>query len=137
MVEAIGDLNEIKGLEHLYEALTDKEEIVRGYAAEGIGKIGKAASIPILEKYLKYETSSLSKLGFFVGLGERKYLRLMLDLLKDPSYRVRCAVANSVVDLLNQENVYLIKQSLLFALKNEQTDAACSSLQGALEEINS
>ncbi|WP_445670115.1 hypothetical protein [Peribacillus sp. FSL M8-0224] len=61
----------------------------------------------------------------------------MLDLLKDPSYRVRCAVANSVVDLLNQENVNLIKQSLLSALKNEQTDAARSSLQGALGEINS
>jgi HEAT repeat protein len=140
VVEAIGDLNEIKGLEHLYEALTDKEEIVRGYAAEGIGKIGKAASIPILEKHLKYETSSLSKLGFFVGLyllGERKYLTLMLALLKDPSYRVRCAVANSVVDLLNQENVNLIKQSLLSALNNEQTNAARSSLQGALEEINS
>ncbi|WP_289324557.1 hypothetical protein [Peribacillus sp. ACCC06369] len=41
------------------------------------------------------------------------------------------------MDLLDQENANLIKKSLLSALKNEQTDAARSSLQGALEELNS
>lgn len=139
-VEAIVDLGDTRGVEYLVKALADEEEIIRSYAAEGLGIIGTEASKPMLEKYLSYETSSLAKRGFFVGLyllGEKKYLKSILDLLKDPDYRVRCAVANTVVDLINQENEYIVKQSLQSALQNEQTNAARSSIQGALEEINS
>ncbi|WP_042355191.1 HEAT repeat domain-containing protein [Bacillus rubiinfantis] len=139
-VEVIVNLKDIKGIEHLCNALTDTDEIVRSYAAEGIGKIGTKTYIPILEKYLSREKSNLSKLGFFLGLyllGEKKYLNSILALLENRSYRVRCAVANSVVDLVNQENIKQIKERLLSALKNERTNAAHSTLEGALEEINS
>ena len=138
VVQLLVEMGYPDGLEYLIKALADNEELVRSYAAEGIGKLGSTASIPLLELNLLCETSTLAKLGFLVGLyllGEEKYLIQILDLLEDPSYKVRCAVANTVVDLVNEENRNLIKQSLLLALKNEETNAARSSMEGAINEL--
>jgi HEAT repeat protein len=138
-VETLGNLGYKEGIDFLFKALLDSDEIVRSYAAESLGKIGTIDLIPDLEKLLQDEKSSISKLGFYLALyhlGVKKYLHLILKLLNDPSYRVRCAVANSLGILTDKDNINHIKENLLFALKQEKTVAARTSLRRALEEIN-
>lgn len=139
-VEALGEMRNSRGKQHLMNALTDVEEIVRREAAEGLGELGDASAVPVLQAFLQKETSSTSKVGFYVGLyllGAEFHLKSLLNLLKDPSYRVRCSIANCVLDLVNEENKKLIIKALDAALRRETTVAARSTLQSALEELNS
>lgn len=139
-VEALGEMRDYRGKQHLIDALTDVEEIVRREAAEGLGELGDASAIPVLQAFLRNETSSTAKVGFYVGLyllGAEFRLISLLNLLKDPSYQVRCSVANCVLDLVDKENKKLIIKSLNAALIRETTVAARSTLQSALEELNS
>lgn len=139
-VEALGNLRDIRGEENLIDALSDQNEIVRRNAAEGLGKLGDASAIPILQAFLQNETSSAAKVGFYVGLyllGAEFRLKSLLNLLKDPSYQVRCSVANIVLDLVDEENKKLIIKALNAALRRETTVAASSTLQSALEELSS
>lgn len=139
-VEALGEMRDRRGKQHLMDALTDVEEIVRREAAEGLGKLGDASAVPVLQAFLQKETSSAAKVGFYVGLhllGAEFHLKSLLNLLKDPSYRVRCSISNCVLDLVNEENKKLIIKALDAALRRETTVAARSTLQSALEELNS
>lgn len=139
-VEALGEMRDSRGKQHLIDALTDVEEIVRREAAEGLGELGDASVIPVLQAFLQNETSSTAKVGFYVGLyllGAEFRLKSLLNLLKDPSYRVRCSVANCVLDLVDEENKMLIIKALNAALIRETTVAARSTLQSALEELSS
>lgn len=139
-VEALGEMRDCRGKQHLIDALTDAEEIVRREAAEGLGELGDVSAIPILQSFLQNETSSTAKVGFYVGLyllGAEFRLKSLLNLLKDPSYQVRCSVANCVLDLVDEENEKLIIKALNAALRRETTVAARSTLQSALEELSS
>ncbi|WP_211654934.1 HEAT repeat domain-containing protein [Planococcus alpniumensis] len=139
-VEALGEMRDNGGKQHLIDALTDVEEIVRREAAEGLGKLGDASAVPVLEAFLQNETSNTAKVGFYVGLyllGAEFRLISLLNLLKDPSYQVRCSVANCVLDLVDKENEKLIIKTLNAALIRETTIAARFTLQSALEELNS
>lgn len=139
-VETLGEMRDSRGRQHLVDALTDEDEIVRREAAEGLGKLGDASAIPVLQAFLQNETSSTAKVGFYVGLyllGAEFRLMSLLNLLKDPSYQVRCSVANRVLDLVDKENEKLIIKSLNAAFIRETTVAARSTLQSALEELGS
>lgn len=139
-VEALGEMRDSRGKQHLIDALTDEEEIVRREAAEGLDELGDVSAIPVLQDFLQNETSSTAKVGFYVGLyllGAEFRLKSLLNLLKDPSYQVRCSVANIVLDLVDEENENLIKKALNAALRRETTVAARSSLQSALDELSS
>lgn len=139
-VEVLGSLKDMRGEEHLIDALTDENEIVRRNAAEELGMLGSNRALSVLQTYLQNESSTTAKVGFYVGLyhlGSKIHLMSLLNLLNDPSYEVRCAVANNVVDLVDQENKRLIERALQVALRREPTIAARSTLQSALNEISS
>ncbi|WP_167549931.1 HEAT repeat domain-containing protein [Planococcus rifietoensis] len=139
-VEALGEMRDSRAKQHLIDALTDVEGIVRREAAEGLGKLGDASAVPVLQAFLQNETSSTVKVGFYAGLyllGAEFRLKSLLNLLKDPSYQVRCSVANCVLNLVDEENKKLIIKALGAALRRETTVAARSTLHSALEELNS
>ncbi|WP_238323478.1 HEAT repeat domain-containing protein [Planococcus antarcticus] len=139
-IKGLGELRDIRAERYLIESLVDEEEIVRRDAAEGLGKIGATTAIPVLQTQLQQETSSLAKVGFYTGLyllGSKMHLKSLLNLLSDPSYVVRCAVANSVAILADHENEKGIKKALQVALRREPTIAAQSTLQRVLDELSS
>ncbi len=139
-VEALSNLRDIEAGKFLLEALLDEEEIVRREAAIGLGKLEDSSLAPLLQEYLQQEKSNTARVGFYIGLyllGSKLHLNPLLNLLKDSSYQVRCAVANSVLDLVDQENRRVIEKYLIEALKKEQTFAARSTLQNVLDELSS
>lgn len=139
-VEGLGELRDARAEKYLVRSLRDEEEIVRRDAAAGLGKIRAATAIPVLQKQLQQEKSSLAKVGIYTGLymlGSQIHLQSLLNLLSDPSYVVRCAVANTVVTLADSENKKSIKKALKAALRRESTFAGQSTLQEVLAELNS
>ncbi|MBT2570749.1 HEAT repeat domain-containing protein [Planococcus sp. ISL-110] len=139
-IEGLGELRDARAEKYLVDSLIDEEEIVRRDAAEGLGKIGAVSAISTLQNHLQQETSSLAKVGFYTGLyllGSKMHLKSLLNLLKDPSYVVRCAVANSAAVLADHENEKGIKKALQAALRREPTIAAQSTFQRVLDELSS
>lgn len=139
-VEGLGELRDARAEKYLVRSLSDEEEIIRRDAAAGLGKIGVQTAIPVLQKHLQQEKSSLAKVGIYNGLyllGSQIHLQSLLNLLSDPSYVVRCAVANTVVTLADQENEKSIKKALKVALRKESTIAVQSTIQEVLDELNS
>ncbi|WP_142829652.1 HEAT repeat domain-containing protein [Planococcus soli] len=139
-VEGLGELKDARAEKYLVRSLRDEEEIIRRDAAAGLGKIGAATAILVLQKQLQQEKSSLAKVGIYTGLyllGSQIHLQSLLNLLSDPSYLVRCAVANTVVTIADQENEKVIKKALKAALRREFTIAGQSTLQEVLDELNS
>ncbi|WP_167527229.1 HEAT repeat domain-containing protein [Paenibacillus cellulositrophicus] len=136
--EVLGYIGYKKAVPYLCNALSDKNELVRAYAAEALGKLGDTSLISILKNQLQVENRNVARLGFYIGLfllGE-KHLDSILEMLKCKSYRVRSAVANSLVTLVNEENFHKIKDSLEKAYRKEKVIAVSSSLQAALSELN-
>lgn len=137
-IEVLSEMRDTKAKKHLIEALSDADDIVRREAAEGLGKLGDSSLIPILQEFLQKEVSSAAKVGFYFGLyllGARFQLKSLLNLLEDPCYQVRIAVANSLGDLFDEENEKQIKKSLNTALTKETTLAARSALKSVIEEL--
>ncbi|MBJ9992380.1 MULTISPECIES: HEAT repeat domain-containing protein [Paenibacillus] len=137
--EVLGYIGYKKAVPYLCNALSDKNELVRAYAAEALGKLGDTSLISILKNQLQVENRNAARLGFYIGLfllGEKHFLDSILEMLKCKSYRVRSAVANSLVTLVNEENFHKIKDSLEKAYRKEKVIAVSSSLQAALSELN-
>ena len=58
---ALGNLGDPAFVSDLAVAMNDPEELVRGYAAWALGKIGGRSAKQILEVYLSMETSEICK----------------------------------------------------------------------------
>lgn len=136
--ESLGLLKSSKSIPSLVKSLSDKSELVRSYAAASLGEIGDKNIIYTLKEKLKQEKRNAARLGYYYGLyllGEKEYLNNIIKLLKTKSYKVRSSSVNSLVNMVNKENVLLIKNELNKALITEQTIAVKSSIQAALSEI--
>lgn len=135
-IEFVGEHRCYRALPYLKEALRDEKALVRCYAAEAVGILGGNQSlVPLLEEGLKNEKRNIARLGFYLGLyqlNQLDYLGSILNLLKAKSYKVRCATANSLVNLATEENYDLIIEKLKAALAKETTVAARSSMQNAI-----
>lgn len=137
-IEVIGNHKYKQAIPFLKQVLSDKSALVRGTAAEILGKLGNKDIAQILEDGLRKETRNSARLGFYLGLywlGDKTYLDSILSMLKAKSYRVRSATANSLIDLADQENVTKIIESLNKALSKEKTIAVKSSISNALIEL--
>lgn len=138
-VEVLGENYLELAIPHLIPLLSDKASLVRSYVAETLGKSGDKRLIPLFKKALQQEKRNIARLGFYIGLyllGESSCLKSILSLLKTRSYRVRCAVANSLESLSTKENYNLIMEHLNLALSKEQTVAAKSSITNAIQGIS-
>lgn len=136
--ESLGRLKARKAIPQLIELLDDPDELVRGYAAEALGELGSKHLIPILEKKLKLEKRNAAKLRILEALyklGDQSKLAAILQMLKAKNYRVRCATASILREIVNDENTKEIIQTLKASLQKEPTIAAKSSIIGSIREI--
>lgn len=121
--------------------LMDKSSLVRGYAALSIGDIVKNTSCDIKElelffrKVLVKEKVNWVKINFYKVLyiiGNETYLSLIINELKNRSYRSRCLVVNILGDLVSKKNSFLIRTALIQRLKIEKTVAVRSAIEKTL-----
>jgi len=139
-VEVVGSFDLMESASYLIEALHDKNEYVRGTAAEVLGKLQFDDVVIVLEEGLKKERRNWARLGYYVGLvlsGQDQYLDLIIAMLGNRSYKIRCAVANSLVELVNENSQSKILEALSKALRREETVAGRSSIESAIDYINS
>lgn len=137
-IETLGDLKSQKSVCHLKESLSDKSEYVRVRAAEVLGLLGNVETINLLKEALRREKTEAALLGFYLGLYwlyQRHYLDLIINMFNSEIYTVRCAVANSILDLVNLQNKEMIVKILQDKLLEEKTVAVKSSILDALDDL--
>lgn len=137
-VECLAALGGKSASSVLLQHINDRSEIVRMYIGTCLGEIGDHTVIERIENALKEEHSSLAKVGLLQGLillGKQERLLDILSLLKCRRYQVRCATANSLIDLVCKENKKNINEALTIALRKENTLAVKSSIEKALRSI--
>lgn len=134
--EILGDWRNKKGIPFLINALLDKDELVRSAAAQSLGEIGEPGLSDALIKGLEVEKRNMAKLGFYIGLillGQKQFLNNFISLLKNKSYRIRSAVANSAVYISDKDNYCIILKELAKARSREKTIAALSDIEEAIK----
>jgi HEAT repeat protein len=123
----------------LRKALLDRSPLVRSYAASAIGVLEDHSARTILYQRLLKERSPRARVGLLHGLfrlGDKQQLWALVALLESKSYRVRCAVANTLADLpLTLAEKRDVVRHLNQRLKSETTVAARSSFESALKQL--
>jgi HEAT repeat protein len=136
--ESLGVLKATKAILPLIDHLKDRAELVRGYCAEALGEIGDKKAIPFLEKALSKEKRNSARLRIFEALyrlGDKSEFKPILGMLNTTSYRVRCAAANILVELVNRKNQGEILAALKARLDKEPIYAARSTILRAIGDI--
>lgn len=138
--EALGLIGDRKALPALRKTLQDASPLVRSYVSEAIGKLGDLRDAARLEKDLETETSETAKVGYYHALyllGRHSVLQELLMLLRSSDYRVRCATANTLAEIVDDESErQIIRRNLRKALRQEPTVAARSSIRSSLRHLS-
>jgi len=138
-VESMVAIGDKKTLPKLWKAIHDPSPLVRSYAGGAIGSLGRKADIKRLGITLKKERSATAKIGILQALfelGETSVLPSIFELLKSKDYRVRCAVTNTLCDVIvNSTNFEIVLATLCKALIDESTVAARSTLDASIRTI--
>lgn len=138
-LELLGDWREMSSLPDIISCLKDDEWLVRANAAITLGKLGDKAAIDAIEAKLDDVSNDEELLRYYIALwclGEKPYRKKALDFLKNPNYRIRCAVANLLVDCEGYLDRKNFVKELDNALKKEKTEAVRSSIRNALENFH-
>jgi HEAT repeat protein len=136
--ESLGMIGKSEAVPALIGALADSSWLVRGWAATALGDIGDNRALTHLEQALIREKSNFVRLNLWAALfkmGRKETLPLILKLLKSKSYRVRCAVVNTLTEIADESNRIIIIEHFKQALKREETVAVRSSLESALSQL--
>lgn len=140
------DIDLINWLEQILKK--DRSQLVRGYAALSIADISynirfkNNSSIALLKQKLNTEKSVWTRINYYSSLfklGEKQYLQPLLDELNNHSYKNRCAVVNSIADLIDSgliENTEVVLSTLKEKLLKEESIAVKSSIYKLLETVN-
>lgn len=139
-LELLGDWVETSSVQTIITCLNDEEWLVRAYAAIALGMIGDPKAIAALEKQVNCTNEDEELSRYYMALwclGKTQYKMKFLKYLAHPYYRVRCAVANLLLECQHQIEIddEIIKH-LKEALEKEPTTAARSSLQEVLQELS-
>lgn len=138
--EVLGNLGDIKARPALWKHANDSSPLVRSYIARAIGQVGTMADTPNLRNWLRKERSQYAKIGIYESLyrlGNPEYLLHLLNLLHSKDYRIRCAVAHVLSDLVDCKYVAEFVRSVLkAAVGNEKTIAAQSSYASAIKDLD-
>jgi HEAT repeat protein len=116
---------------------SDRSALVRSAAAVALGEMQAVETRNILKARISVSDDE-ERVGLYyalVRLGVRRYFKLFLNGLRHDFYRIRCATANLLPDLINENNRSMALRFLKDALVHERTVAARSSLDDALKEI--
>jgi len=122
----------------------DRVGLVRSYAVMSIGDIAltinsdKQKLLLFLEQRLLVEKCKHTKISFFRTmyiLGAEKYLRCLIEQLKNVRYQHRCATINALREVVTNENKSEIVEAFKELQKTEKTAAVKSSIERVLGEI--
>jgi HEAT repeat protein len=138
--EQLGHLGNRSSLPYLIAALADTSWLVRGWAAAAIGDIAtveyRTLNIRhIMQDAIRFETHPFAALNMSYALyrlGEREQLPRLIDYLSHRSYRIRCAAAHTLAEIVSGDNRQAIREALEKALVKERTQAASSAIRSAL-----
>ena len=117
--------------------IRDKSSLVRGYCALTIVDISNNTNLckkslsEFLINALKMEKVKWVKINIFEALyilGLEEYLNLLLDELNNRYYRNRCAIVNTLNNIINNDNYSTIIDRLLERKSIEKSYAVKSSI---------
>ena len=137
-LEILGDWRDPSRQNTILNLLSDERDLVRSAAAISIGMIGiKSARDKLIEKLDSCDDEE-EKVGLIFALcklGKDQYFYSFLNGVFHLFYRIRCATANLVTNLITESNQEFIINLLSEVLRNEETAAAKSSLTNAINSI--
>lgn len=137
----------LEGLEALHTKLNqtkicalleDKEALVRGTAAICLANIAASGMKEILQKKIDRSVDEEEKVAYLFSLcklGNMEFFIPFVNYLFHSFYRIRCAVANLVVDIVNESNVEFLLNLLFLQRAREDSIAAKSSIDWAIQRI--
>jgi hypothetical protein len=121
-LESLAQIGDRSALPLISERLHDDENLVRSYAATAIADLGGKRYLTRLRLAFKNEHNDRAKVGLasaLFSLGDPSQFSSLIALLSCSDYRVRCAVANHLVDLaLNPQQHQLTLAAVSHAAKN-------------------
>lgn len=134
--EALATIGDRQAMPALRKALGDSSPLVRSYAAIAIGELGVDDDLPALEARLRKENCDAAKVGLYGGLyrlGKRDALVRLSGLLQSREYRVRCAAANALADVItDQDSATIILPELRKVLRRESTVAGQEAIKNSI-----
>ncbi len=136
-LETLGYWKEKKAEDIIFVSLTDKSPLVRSAAAISLGQIGSKKYFNKIIKMIETADSE-DRIGLFYYLciiGRNEYLSLFLNGLFDSFYRTRCATANLLIDLVDQNNINFLLNFLNLVNKEEKMESVRSSIKSAISKL--
>ncbi len=130
-------------IDKLKDIILNDKYLVRGYAILSICDIAnkcerKEEILNFIESRLKVEKSKWVKATIYSSLyllnNENKYIILLLNLLDESNYKIRCMVLNRISELLNKKNYLIVKEKLENRMKVEDSVAVRSSIINILNK---
>lgn len=138
-IESLTRIGDKSALPLLIKMLQDEHNIVRSYAAHGIGDLCGKRYKSELRQALKDEADERAKVGMAYGLfalGDTSALSLLIDFLGSSSYVIRCAAANSMVDLdLDAQQHEQVVAAVSHAAENSLFPADRSTMEKIKKEL--
>lgn len=117
-------------------ALSEKDPLLRSYAAYGVGAVGCAIDPTEAKKQLaaalEKEENDFARLGFYEGLyrlGEQEALLRIFALFDNDDYHIQCAVLNVLGEILDESNYEPISNFVSTIEKREYPKSVFESLR--------
>lgn len=101
-LETLSVLRDHAALPGIAKLLRDKNGLVRAYAARSIAALHGSAHVKAIENGVQQEKQESARVGFLealIILGRKNRFDEFLHLLSSKDYRVRCSVANALMDM--------------------------------------
>lgn len=133
--DSLGLLKDKRAVEPLLIALkSDKDRIVRGYAAVALGRIGdKRAFQPLIDTFNKGEASRKMIIYGLGELGDKRALPLLTKVLKDRDREVRWSAASALGEIGNKDSIPILEETL----KEENDSGVRREINFAIKKIKS
>ena len=143
-IEAIEDYLDTSSISKIKTCLDDGDWMVRGQAAIALSKLGAADAYEIAKSRFKNCPDAEEKMRycFALFLIDKKYFKEIKELYSSSGYRLRCSIANNLVDAIYfkwSADKSLILEVLAFLgsrLSGEAQASVISSLEYAVSEIS-
>lgn len=136
-LEGLGGLHEKIPHDKIAKLLSDKSTLVRGTAAICLAEVGAIETEFLIKKNIE-KAEDEEKAAYFFSLckfGKIEYFLPFINFLFHDFYRIRCAVANLLPELVSESNASYILNFLMVQSKREPTKAAKSSIVNSIRII--
>ncbi len=144
-IDSLSEYPSLKAYHIMKNALYERDDLIRAYAAFGIGMLGKQydrrKSKKSLHQLLEKERSDYVRAAIFCGLymlDEKSALQKMIKLFSSSNYYVQCYVLQSLRDFYDSCDIFEQQSIQVFTAKLEKSKyppAVSSSIQKLQRKI--